>query len=190
MAQRRRFKNLHRAILWRRHHLKRRIQRVVVYSNPPIKPVQTFEQRLVAYCHVSLTYAGRMYYTMGAMRDQLFHRTPGDFKGAHADCSQFVSAMVHWLGSKIATDTDATGSMLDKYAHLGGPRVGCGVVFGAAPGEHIGVCTEKVGDDWYVVAFGHNGAPDKNRLSVLKKYFADNGHPGVTYLDLSKRKGT
>lgn len=185
------FKNLRRALGWRKHHKRWRISKVTVVGNPPLKKPAAHTgaelvQKIVGFCHSSLSFRGRMYYTMTGARVGLFHRQPGDFQGAECDCSQYGSSILHWCGIRKATDTDATGSMLQKYKHIQNPKVGCGVVFGAAPGEHFAFITEKDKSGVYwTVGFGHQGGPDRVSLPNMKSYFAGAGHPGVTYLDFT-----
>ena len=184
-----RLKTLRAANAWRKKHMHWRIGGVAVTGNPPLhKPPAstpaTKTHQVVAYAHTSLTYAGRMNYTMTTLRSQLFHRKPGDFLGAHADCSQYVSAILHWVGVTKVNDKDATGSLLLKGKKLSTPKAGCVVVFGAAPGEHAAFITEKEAHGvWWTIGFGHQSAPDRVSLPNMKKYFQDAGHPGVTYLD-------
>jgi hypothetical protein len=191
MAKRLHFKNLRRALRWRKRHPHRRVTSVTVVSNAPIKPQPhhplTLEQKIVAYCHQSLQYAGKMYYTETALRSQLFHRKPGEFSDAHADCSQFGSSILHWLGIVKAADTDWTGSMLKKYPVVTGKAPGRGVIWGPGTGDHFAILTEKTedGSDWYVVGFGHQSAPDRSTLSGMSKYFHDLGKPGVRFLNLT-----
>lgn len=199
--------NLARA--WQRIH--RSNLAGTVYANPaPIDPkhpkapkhvplpkghtpsrAQTFEAGVVRYCARALGFAGKMVYSMGGDRSQLFAHKPGDFEGAHADCSQFVSAIAHWLGCTWVTATDWTGSLLEKAAKLGklrtAPAVGLGAVFGPNSGEHIGWITGKTPDgmDWYVVGFGWSGAPDRSTLSGMLAYFEARGFPGVRYIDFA-----
>jgi hypothetical protein len=153
-------------------------------SAPKHHPL-TFEHRVVAFCHTALEYAGKMTYDEGALRSQLFHRKPGDFKGAHADCSQLVSSILHWCGVKIVTATDYTGTLLKKGKLVASPAPARVVIFGPGTGTHGAFITEKAGVDWWVVGFGHQGAPDRVRLSTLEGYFKTAGHPGVRYLDFS-----
>ena len=156
-------------------------------TKPPTHHPLSFEQRVVTYCHASLAYAGRLIYwdVPGLLRGQLFRRKPGDFKGAHADCSQFAAAIYGWCGNTKVTDWDATGSLWNQGRVLTAPKPGCGVIFGAYPGEHMGIVTEHEAGVWYVVGFGWQGAPDRNTLPGLEQYFNERGHPGVRYLDFA-----
>lgn len=146
----------------------------------------TKAQRAVAFCHHALLFAGKMVYTQDlTLRQQLFGRKPADFAGAHADCSQFVSTILHWLGVKAVNARDFTGTLWNKGKVLAKPQPACVVIFGAYPGEHTGFVTEKTpdGKDWYVVGFGWGGAPDRSTLTGMESYFAEKGHPGVRFLD-------
>lgn len=155
------------------------------------KPKKTdpFPAHVVYWCHLSLAYAGKMTYTENwSLRKRFFARAIGKFLGALADCSQFVAAILHWLGVKCVTDTDYTGSLLQKGRPILHPQPGCVAVWGPGTGDHTAFVTEKVGNgDWYVVGFGHQGAPDRNTLSGLNAYFASIGHPGVRFLDFEGR---
>lgn len=148
----------------------------------------TLAEGIVAYCHQSLAFAGRMVYTENlTLRQELFHRAPGNFLAAHADCSQYGSAILHWLGVAKAASTDATGAMLAKYHHVTTPAAGRGVVWGPVSkgGVHFAFITGKTpdGKDWYVVGFGNPHAPDRNTLSGMNTYFKERGEPGHTILD-------
>lgn len=161
-----------------------------VLSNPPLhrppKPHPlTLDQRIVAYAHASLDYAGQMVYDEGPQRSQLFHRKPGDFKGAHADCSQYAAAILHWLGVKSVTDTDYTGTLLEKGRLVNSPAAGRVAIWGPGTGAHAAFVTAKHGGDWYTVGFGHQGAPDRQTLSAMNAYFESVAQPGVRYLDFS-----
>lgn len=185
--KRHRFKNLRAALRWRRHHRKQRVTGVTVISNPPIKPqastALTPAQRVAAYCHHALSFAGEMVYTESALRSQLFHRAPGDFKGAHADCSQFCASILHWVGCKKVNDTDYTGTLLDKGTSLKNPQVGCVVIFGPGTGTHAAFISDRDSRGvWYCTGFGHQGAPDRVSLTAMKAYFQKEGRPGVRYL--------
>jgi hypothetical protein len=151
-------------------------------------PETSTAHKIVNLCHESLRFAGKMIYTEDlAARRELFHRKSGEFLRAHADCSQFGASILHWLGNTLVNDTDATGSLWNKGKLLAGPKIGCGVIFGEFPGQHFGFVTGKVpgGGDWYVVGFGHQGAPDRNTLSDLETYFRQRGFPGTRFLDFT-----
>jgi hypothetical protein len=141
--------------------------------------------RIVALANDGLRYAGHMVYSEGRDRSQLFHRQPGDFNGAHADCSQYVASILHWLGVKTVNDRDYTGTLLDKGTPRNDPRPGCVAIWGPGTGAHAAFVTEKHGADWFVVGFGHQGAPDRNTLSGMNRYFAQTGNPGVRFLDFT-----
>ncbi len=128
------------------------------------------------------TQRGKLNYSETANRSELFHCQPGIVPaGAHADCSQFYSTCGHWAGVKSLTDKDWTGTLVKKGKEVAICQPGCAVIFGPGPGVHVGMATERAGADWWIVAFGHNGAPDRVALSVLEAYFAKQGHPGVRY---------
>lgn len=160
-----------------------------IHGQPPLKrPPEHTEahrkQQVVGYAHTSLNYQGRMFYTMSARRSGLFGRKPGNFQGASADCSQYCSAILHWVGVKDVTSTDWTGTLLTKGQHLGAPRIGAVAVWGPGEGDHAAFITERAGrDDWWTIGFGHQGAPDRVLLSVMNDYFAKIGKPGVRFLD-------
>lgn len=189
MAKKHIFKNLAQALRWRKHHKKEHVTGVVVTSNRahrvPTNVTSTTRANIVSMAHRSLAFAGQMPYTMTSLRSQLFHRSKGNFAGAHADCSQFFASILHWFGVKGVTDSDWTGTLWDKGKVLSSPKPGCGVIFGPHPGEHIAMITEQ--DDrgvWWAIGFGHTGAPDRVSLPDLKAYFSKRGHPGVRYIDL------
>lgn len=182
------FKHLRDALRWRNHHRRWRIGGVTVTGNAPLKkppshmPLELVA-KVVAFAHAGLAARGQMYYSTSANRSQLFNRKPGDFIGAHADCSQFVSSILHWVGCKKVDQYDYTGTLLQKGKHISSPKVGCVVIFGAAPGEHAALITEKDSHGWWTIGFGHQGAPDRVTLANMRAYFDNAGHPGVTYLD-------
>lgn len=182
------FKNLHAAIRWRRKHLGRKIRGVTVHANRPHKTGQhkapTPAEHAVAFAHLSLHFAGRMTYSMKGDREILFHRKAGDFLYAHADCSQWYAAIVHWCGNRRVSDTDYTGTLLEKGKEIGSPKPGCCVIFGGGTGEHAAMITEKDSHGvWWTIGFGHQGGPDHVSLPNMKAYFAEAGHPGVRFLE-------
>jgi hypothetical protein len=148
------------------------------------KPPAARSAHVVYWAHKSLLYAGKMNYTEDwKLRQEFFGKKKGDFYTAHADCSQYVSTILHWLGA-ATTSTDYTGSLWNKGRVLVGPQVGAVAIWGAYPGQHTAFVTGRVAgkDDWYVVGFGHQGAPDRNTLSGMNAYFKALGHPGVRFL--------
>lgn len=154
----------------------------------PPKPVaasKPLEQRIVYYANRGLRFAGRMVYSETADRSELFSRKPGDFQGAHADCSQYVASILHWLGVKSVTSADYTGTLLQKGKLLPGPALGAVAIWGPGTGAHAAFVTARAGSDWYVVGFGHQGAPDRSTLSGMNAYFEGVGQPGVRYLDFA-----
>lgn len=188
MAKQFTFKSLKAALRWKKRHPKEHVTKVVLTANKPHKipaSTPTKRQQIVSMAHQSLNYAGKMYYSMQSNRSELFHRAKGNFAGAHADCSQWFASIHHWFGIPGVTDSDWTGTLWDKGKHISEPKPGCGVIFGPHPGEHIAMVTEKDAHGvWWCIGFGHQGAPDHVSLPNLKKYFADNGHPGVRFIDL------
>jgi hypothetical protein len=144
---------------------------------------------IVYWCHIALKYAGKMTYSENyTLRQELFHRAIGKFLSSVADCSQFVASILHWLGVKVVTATDYTGTLLQKGKLLAGPQPGCVAIWGPHTGAHAAFITEKTADgkDWYCVGFGHQGAPDRNTLSGMNAYFAGIGEPGVRFLEFSR----
>lgn len=141
----------------------------------------TRRRRIVRYAKASLYYAGRMVYTEGTQRGELFHRKPGEFEAAHADCSQYSASLCHWVGVKGVTDKDWTGTLAEKGVKLTEPRPGCFVFFGSPPFVHMGVMENTA----QVIGFGTQSAPDRNSLAGLLAYFASQGHPGYEYRDLT-----
>src|SRR5438105_14217683 len=104
-----------------------RRNRRALNGQPPLKqppPHTGLEQakQIVAWAHWGVANRGHFRYTMTSLRSRMFHRRPGDTSGTiYADCSQFVASILHWIGIKVVTDTDATGSLLQKGKPLGGP---------------------------------------------------------------------
>jgi len=189
MARKFHFKNLKALLRWKKKHPKQQITDIVITANRPhIVPASdtaTTRSQVVAMVHHSLAYAGKFYYSMQSNRSELFHRAKGNFTGAHADCSQFFCSILHWFGVRGVTDSDWTGTLWDKGKVLTGPKPGCGVIFGARPGEHIAFISEK--DEhgvWWTIGFGHQGAPTHVSLPNMKHYFESRGHHGVRYIDL------
>lgn len=142
----------------------------------------TKRQRIVRYAKASLAYAGKMHYTEGPQRSELFHRRRGQFKGAHADCSQYSASLCHWVGVNDVTDSDWTGTLCHKGVKLTAAEPGCFVFFGTEPFVHMGVVESVVS----VIGFGTQSAPDRNSFAGLLAYFASKGHPGYEFRDLTK----
>lgn len=138
--------------------------------------------RIVRYAKASLHYAGRMHYTEGPQRSELFHRKPGRFDGAHADCSQFSASICHWTGVKNVTDTDWTGTLCQKGQRVREAETGLFVFFGQPPFVHMGIMETRSS----VIGFGTQTAPDRNSLAGLLSYFAGQGHPGHEFRDLTR----
>lgn len=139
-------------------------------------------RRINAYAKHSLAFAGRMHYTEGPMRRDLFNRKPGHFDGASADCSQYAASLCHWSGVKDVTDTDWTGTLGQKGLWLVEPVPGCFVFFGSPPYVHMAVMVDKR----HAIGFGDPQAPDESTLAGLIAYFAGVGHPGHTFRDLTR----
>jgi len=139
-------------------------------------------RRILAYARASLVYHGRMVYTEGPQRSELFGRKPGDFVGAHADCSQYSATLAHWSGVAGVTNTDYTGTLGKKGVQLAQPVPGCFVFFGTPPYVHMGV----MGKDRHVIGFGDQAAPERNTLAALIDYFHRAGHPGHAFRDLTR----
>ncbi len=162
-----------------------------VLSNAPIPKKAaphvppSVNAQIVHWAHWGLaTLRGKLGYSENADRSQLFNCKPGVVPpGTHADCSQFCATCGHWSGVKILTDQDWTGTLWDKGKVVLKPVPGCFVIFGGKPGVHAGICSEPAPNgDYWVIAFGHAGGPDRVLLSILKAYFAKQGHPGVRFL--------
>lgn len=143
-------------------------------------------KRLAAWARQGRRFRGRMVYTMDARRSELFHRAPGHFAGAHADCSQYDASCAHWSKIKRVSATDYTGTHWNAGKVLPHPIVGCIAIFGAYPGEHEGTVTGRRHGAWLVTGFGSQSGPDVNTLDVLLSYFAREGHPGVRFVDLTR----
>lgn len=138
-------------------------------------------RRIVNYAKASLAYHGRMIYDDGPGRGELFHRKPGRFLAARADCSQYSASLCHWVGVKDVTDTDWTGTLCHKGVKLRNAEPGCFVFFGTDPFEHMAVMETRT----QVIGFGTQSAPDRNSLAGLLAYFAGQGHPGYEFRDLT-----
>jgi hypothetical protein len=153
---------------------------------PKTKPTRADRvKQIVATVNGGLAYAGKMIYDESARRSELFSRHPGDFAGAHADCSQYVASILHWHGITGLTGTDYTGTLLQKGKLIRSPKQGCVAIWGPGTGAHAAFVTEKHGADWYVVGFGHQGAPDRNTLSGMNRYFESVHEPGVRFLEFA-----
>jgi hypothetical protein len=134
----------------------------------------------------SLSFAGRMNYTEGPNRSQLFHRPAGRFAAAGADCSQYSASLCHWVGVKDVTDKDFTGTLAKKGKPLSKPVRGGFVFFGEPPYVHMGVLVKPLlSRTWHVVGFGDQAGPDENTLPGLLNYFTKQGHPGHAFRDLT-----
>lgn len=153
----------------------------------PPKSTDPFHLYVVYHANLGLKYAGRMVYTETAARSELFGRPVDGFAGAHADCSQYVSSILHWLGNRVVTKYDYTGTLLQKGKLVARPARGLVAVWGPGTGAHTAFITEHIrgGSDWYCVGFGHQGAPDRNTLSGMDAYFVSIGQPGVRFLDFA-----
>jgi hypothetical protein len=172
--------------------LVKRYGKVSVQSNPPLvnpphhtdPPVRT---QMVGWAHWGLAHQKIFSYTETAARSQMFHRKPGSTRGTiYADCSQFYASVGHWCGLKQFTDTDYTGTLLQKGTVVGVPKPGDCVIFGPGTGTHAAMITEHAGNDWWTVGFGHSpGAPDRVLLSSMEAYFRKAGHPGVRFLSFT-----
>lgn len=128
---------------------------------------------------------GKLVYSETGTRSQLFHRAPGNVPdGTAADCSQMCATVLHWAGFAGLNDTDYTGTLLQKgkVIPLAQAIPGDVVIFGPGTGSHAALITERDGTDWWVVGFGHQGAPDRGPLSGTAAWFTQNGMPGVRIL--------
>lgn len=150
---------------------------------PAPKPPALSVERLnvLRWCEWGQQNTASFHYTESAQRDQMFHLKPGVIPagGIHADCSQFVSAVLHWSGVKGLTDTDYTGTLLRKGKTVSSPVEGDVVIWGPDTGVHAAF---YVGDR-FTVGFGHSpGAPNRVSLSAMNAYFASVHEPMVRYL--------
>jgi len=133
----------------------------------------------------SLSYSGRMRYTEGPHRSELFHRPRGEFLNAAADCSQFSASLCHWVGVNDVTDKDFTGTLAKKGRTCRAKR-GAFVFFGAPPYVHMGVLVRPWNTrTWHVIGFGDQAGPDDSTLPALLSYFEREGHPGHEFRDLT-----
>jgi hypothetical protein len=141
-----------------------------------LAPKRLSKRQLAAkYCHEALNYAGRMYYTEGPRRSELFNRAPGNFLGAGADCSQFVSSIMHWCGITSVNQWDATGTLLTKGKAVAEPAIGRIIIAGYGAGVHTGMFVGQENGEWMIVEFGFQGAPDKVSLANFEAYFRARG---------------
>lgn len=151
-----------------------------------LTPALTRRQRIRRLARRSLAYAGRMHYTEGPNRSQLFHRPRGDFLGAAADCSQYSASLCHWIGVKDVTDTDWTGTLAKKGRLVERPSRGVFVFFGVPPFVHMGVMVKPLlSSQWHVIGFGDQQGPDETPLPAMLRYFEQAGHPGHAFRDLT-----
>lgn len=134
----------------------------------------------------SLAYHGRMVYTEGPDRSQLFHRPRGEFLHAGADCSQYSASLCHWVGVRDVTEKDWTGTLAEKGRAIPKPLRGAFVFFGAPPYVHMGVLVKPLlSRTWHVIGFGDQAAPDESTLPGMLSYFRQQGHPGHVFRDLT-----
>ena len=139
--------------------------------------------RMVAWAHWGVEQRAHFVYAEDTTRSEMFNRKPGDVSTPiHADCSQFYASICHWVGIPGLTDTDYTGTLLKKGKPVALPAPGDCVIFGPGTGDHAAMITEKAGDDWWTIGFGHQGAPDRVLLSGLGQWFHQHGMPGVRFL--------
>jgi hypothetical protein len=139
----------------------------------PPKPSK--RQVAVKYCEAALAFAGRMVYDESPLRSELFNRQPGDFAGAHADCSQFVSAVMHWSGVTDVNQWDDTGTLLEKGRAVTEPAIARLIIAGSGTGVHVGMFTENVDGVWQIVEDGDQAAPDRISEPAFKAYFQSRG---------------
>lgn len=150
-------------------------------------PAFTRKQRIRRLARKSLIYHGRMHYTEGPGREELFHRKRGDFANASADCSQYSASLCKWVGVKDVTDKDWTGTLGKKGVRLKREQRGAFVLFGTPPYVHMGVLVRPLrASSWHVIGFGDQAAPDESTLPALLAYFAGQGHPGYAFRDLTR----
>lgn len=139
-----------------------------------------------------VAHRGHFTYTERPNRGHMFDSKPGTLP-QWADCSQFATSVLHWSGVKHGldhaqsplTNTDYTGTLLQKGRHVTVAQVRHAdvVIYGPGTGTHAAMIRERVSEtDFWTVGFGHPGGPDRVLHSVLARWFADHGHPGVTFL--------
>jgi hypothetical protein len=127
-----------------------------------------------------------MHYTEGRDRSQLFHRPPGRFAKAGADCSQYSASLCRWVGVKDVTDLDFTGSLAKKGRQVAKPKRGTFVFFGEFPYVHMGVMVKPLlSRSWHVIGFGDQAGPEEATLAAMLMGFANEGHPGHVFRDLT-----
>jgi hypothetical protein len=140
-------------------------------------------QIAVGYANEALPFAGEMVYDEGPERSQLFNRNPGDYKGAHADCSQFVSSIMHWSGVEDVNQWDDTGTLLEKGSSHSEPAIARLIIAGSGTGVHVGMFTEKINGVWMIVEFGDQAAPDQISESNFMLFFRNRGVYEFRYRD-------
>lgn len=101
-----------------------------------------------------------------------------------ADCSQMVATCNMAAGFLKYNDRDYTGTELQEgiLIPFAKAQIGDDVVYGAGTGQHTDKLVAPNGKDWYIVGFGHPGAPDHGLLSGSEAWFASDGHPGIRIL--------
>lgn len=153
-----------------------------VFAGKTLPKAQAPSKRalMVHWAQWGVVHQGIFRYTQGPARSEMFHRKPGDIQGiVQADCSQFYAAIGHWVGLKVFTDTDYTGTLLEKGRLVATPKAGDCVIFGGGTGEHAAMVTFN----GYTIGFGHSpGAPDRVKLTDMIAWFRQHGYPGVRYL--------
>jgi hypothetical protein len=140
-------------------------------------------QVAVKYANEALPFAGRMVYDEGPLRAELFNHSPGDYDGAHADCSQFVSAIMHWAGITTVDQWDDTGTLLVKGKPVKEPGIGRLIIAGPGTGVHVGMFVGRADGVWEIVEFGKQAAPDRISLDAFVAYFHSIGVGEFRYRD-------
>jgi hypothetical protein len=133
--------------------------------------------------------AAHFVYDESPGRSMMFGLKPGDLaQQIHADCSQFYASCAHWAGVPGLTDTDYTGTLLEKgrlLTNRAAWQPGDCVIFGPGTGDHAAMLTTPDGADWWTIGFGHQGAPDRVTLSGTAAWFEQHGMPDVRVLSFT-----
>lgn len=154
----------------------------VFEGHSPPAHVPSQRASMVGWANWGVANCAHFFYDETAERSMMFNLKPGDLsKTIHADCSQFYSSCAHWSGVQGLTDTDYTGTLLEKGKALTAAEAKPGdcVIWGPGTGEHAAMFVAG----GYAIGFGHQGAPDRVAISDITTWMEENGHGSeVRYL--------
>lgn len=149
-------------------------------AKPPKPAPLSIREQMVHWANWSVVHNRSFAYTQSELRRQMFHRAPGDLSGnlIYADCSQWYAAIGHWVGLKVFTDSDYTGTLLAKGKDVKAPAPGDCCIWGPGTGTHAAMFT----GGGQTVGFGHSpGAPNRVSLAAMSAWMNSHGHPGVRF---------